>query len=354
MIIPFFIRSQKIYNWDIDEFQERANELDLRIDKIIFKDLNSFAVLGSTSGNTIELNSRIFLNKNGKIIGPVARTMFHELAHITDKNQREGTETRERLQKPLLGQFYEWSNTIFDRLASGKNFYKKKDAMQLSNAGYQALAPLGSILSCALGIPEIEFAKIKDNGKEYEAELLKKMFPEEGETILTKVKEIFNNYSLDPNSLSEKKGNQSLLNQLYIECLEIMKKRISNELQSDNIVDIEKYKKYQMFYLKKINFNFKSASKSDGFRMLRTSIIHDIGFCTDQISKNNLLEIAKEHIRATEFGFDNSTLEKYSAAMIPVKDKKAFLKRLRSFSIVDTESKEVKACERRVQNNKER
>ena len=180
------------------------------------------------------------------------------------------------------------------------------------------------------------------------------MFPEEGETILTKVKEIFNNYSLDPNSLSEKKGNQSLLNQLYIECLEIMKKRISNELQSDNIVDIENYKKYQMFYLKKINFNFKSASKTYGFRLLRTSIIHDIGFCTDQISKNNLLEIAKEHIRATEFGFDNSTLEKYSAAMIPVKDKKAFLKRLRSFSISTTESKEVKACKRTIQNNKER
>lgn len=98
------------------------------------------------------------------------------MAHITDENEREGAKSREMLQMPLLGQFYEWTNTVFERLSVGEKFYKKNDAMQLSNAGYEALAPLGSMLACALGMPESEFAKIKDKGREYEEQLLKSMF----------------------------------------------------------------------------------------------------------------------------------------------------------------------------------
>lgn len=63
LIIPFFIRSQKIYNWNIDEFQERVNELDLKINKITFEDLESSTVMGSTAGDAIKLNSKVFLDK---------------------------------------------------------------------------------------------------------------------------------------------------------------------------------------------------------------------------------------------------------------------------------------------------
>ena len=127
-----------------------------------------------------------------------------------------------------------------------------------------------------------------------------------------------------------------------------MKKRIENELQNDSILNIKKYKKYQMFYLKKMNYNFKNASKSDGFRFLRNSIVHDIGFCHDEISKNDLLDIAQEHIAATEFGFDNNTLGKYSTAMTAAKDKKAFYKGLRSFHSETTESKEKEVSTNRI------
>ena len=67
LIIPFFIRSQKIYNWNIDELQERVNELDLRIDKIVFENLESLTIMGNTAGNLIKLNSRIFLDKKRRI-----------------------------------------------------------------------------------------------------------------------------------------------------------------------------------------------------------------------------------------------------------------------------------------------
>ncbi len=68
LIIPFFIRSQKIYNWDIDEFQERLNQIDLKIDKIEFEDLGDITTMGDTATNKIRLNSRVFYNRNRKTI----------------------------------------------------------------------------------------------------------------------------------------------------------------------------------------------------------------------------------------------------------------------------------------------
>ncbi len=218
------------------------------------------------------------------------------------------------LQNSLSGRFYEWTNTIFERLVLGNQFYKKKDAMQLSSSGYEALAPLGSMVACALGMPESKFAEIKDKGKDYEIKLLENMFPmtetteeKDGGTsygigVLEKIFTIFNQYNLDTSfSLNKKRNNQNLLNELYAECIKIMRRRIETELQNKNIQDLEEYKKYQMFYLKKMNINFKCASNSNGFRFLKVPIIHDMGFCDDKISRTDLLQIAQEHIALTEY-----------------------------------------------------
>lgn len=218
------------------------------------------------------------------------------------------------LQEPLLGNFYEWTNSVFERLVSGEQFYKKKDAMQLSSSGYEALGPLGSMVSCALGMPESKFAEIKDKGKDYEIALLENMFPivetKEGKVsrtsngigILEKIYFIFNQYNLDTSfSLSKKRSNQDLLNELYAECIKIMRRRIENEVQNKDMQDLEEYRKYQRFYLRKMNANFKSASNSDGFKFLRTPIIHDIGFCDDNISRTDLAQIAQQHIALTEY-----------------------------------------------------
>lgn len=62
LVIPFFIRSQIIYSWDIDEFNERLNKLDLEIDEIVFEDLESLDEMGGTAVNKIKLNSRVFLD----------------------------------------------------------------------------------------------------------------------------------------------------------------------------------------------------------------------------------------------------------------------------------------------------
>lgn len=278
--------------------------------------------------------------ENGKPSWPVTKTLFHELGHNTDENLREGVESKQRLQDSALdsGRYYEWTNTIFERLASGERFYKKDDAIQLSQSGYDALAPLGSMLACALGVSEIEFAKIKDKGQDYEAQWLEGMFPGDGSVqtphgpeVLKRAKEIFDAYELDTDfSLSKKSKNQSLLNEMYQECLSIMERRIEIDLQSNNIQNPEEYKKHQMFFLKKMNVNFKAATKTDGLIFSRAQIVHDIGLCTDELSKKETAKISAEYAAMADFEFDNSTLGKYSKAMTQsTNDRKAFSKSLR-------------------------
>lgn len=207
--------------------------------------------------------------------------------------------------------------------------------MQTTQTAYKALAPLGSMLACALGMPEIEFAKIKDKGRDYENQLLEKIFPRTedskapyGVEVLKNVKDIFDKYNIDTKHLYEKRENQNLLNEMYAGCLEIMKKRIEIDLQRGNIEDTEAYKKNQMFFLKKMNFNFKAASKSDGFRFSSVPIIHDIGYCNDNLPKEDLKKIANEHIKMVDFGFSDEELEKYNKNMI-VSNKKTFFASLR-------------------------
>lgn len=289
------------------------------------------------------------MTKIGRISWPVAKTLFHELGHVIDENSREGIKTKEKLQQSSslgFGRFYEWANTIFERLVNGDKFYKKDDSMQLSEAGYESLANLGSMLSCALGISEIEFAKIKDKGREYEGRLLEEKFGDKD--VLKNIKSIFDKYYLETGlSLSKKKANQALLNKMYAECLGIMKKRIETELQKDDIKNLEEYKKQQMFFLKKMNFNYKEASKLHGFRFLKNPTIHDIGFCSDNISKRDLQTIASENIAKTDFGFKSDELNKYSTDMV-VSNKKSFITALKVHFTTQTK-RQVKNINENVQ-----
>ena len=280
-----------------------------------------------------------FLILNGRFAWPVSKTLFHELGHNTDKNSREGIVTKEQLQNAALehGRFYEWSNTVFERLVSGNKFYKKDDAMILCESGYEAVAPLGSMLASALGISEAEFAKLKDKGKAYETEFFATMFsgsdgkvnPEIMEKI-ENLKELFDKYILDSYmSPSKKIANQKVLNLFYTECIELLSLRVKNDIENGRISNEEQYKKQQMFWLKKINTNYKYGTKKDGSRLLRKSIIHDIGYCTDDISKHDAMFFSEELTSIVDFGFDNSTLSKYKRAMTTTKDKTSFDKKIR-------------------------
>ncbi len=257
--------------------------------------------------------------------------MFHELGHNTDDNYREGIELKTRLQDAALnkGRFYEWTNTVFERLGSGEKLYKKNNAMQLAPTGYGALTQLGSMLACSLGISEIEFAKIKDKGREYEKQYFETILPKakglQGADTLNRIMQIFDDYNIDSGfSLKQKIENQNLLNEFYAECIDIMKKRIDVDIQNGKAIDPENYKKNQEFLLHKLNYNYKSATISDGFRISRKQIVHDIGFCTDELSKQDLNNIAQNYVEMADFGFDNRTLGKYNRTITTTKEKSFF------------------------------
>ena len=277
--------------------------------------------------------------QNGNFAWPVSKTLFHELGHNTDKNFREGITTKEQLQNAALGQgrFYEWTNTVFERLVTGNNFYKKDDAMILTESGYEALAPLGSMLASAMGISEAEFAKLKDEGKANEKEFLAIFLGDSEGNIsleimekIENIKKMFDKYKLDTYmSPAKKRENQKILNVCYSECIELLSLRIKNDIENGRVSNEQQYRTQQMFWLKKINSNYKYGTKHEGSRLLRKPIVHDIGYCTDNISRNEEKAISEELMSIVDFGFDNSTLSKYKRTMTTTKDKTSFDKKIR-------------------------
>lgn len=277
--------------------------------------------------------------QNGNFAWPVSKTLFHELGHNTDKNFREGITTKEQLQNAALnqGRFYEWTNTVFERLISGNKFYKKDDAMTLSESGYEAIATLGSMFASALGISEAEFAKLKDKGKGYEKEFLTILLADAEGNInpeimirIENIKKMFDTFILDAfMSPSKKMANQKILNNFYAECLELLDLRIKSDIDNGKVSNEQQYRTQQMFWLKKINSNYKYGTKHEGSRLLRKPIVHDIGYCTDNISRNEEKVISEELMSIVDFGFDNSTLSKYKRTMTTTKDKTSFDKKIR-------------------------
>ncbi len=209
--------------------------------------------------------------------------------------------------------------------------------MILSESGYEAIAPLGSMLASALGISEAHFAKIKDKGKSYEQEFLNALLSNSEGNInpeimakIENIKKIFDMYKLDAYmSPSKKIVNQKILNDFYAECIELLNLRIKNDIETGRISNEEQYRLQQMFWLKKINANYKYGTKKDGWRLLRKSIVHDIGYCNDNISKDEEKIITQELLGFVDFGFDNSTLSKYKRAITTTKEKTSFDKKIR-------------------------
>lgn len=344
LIIPYFIRSQKVFRWSFDEFQERLNEFELRVNKIQFYKINKLTrrkgAVGLFEYDTITLGIKHFFSKNGIQIRPIATTVFHESGHITDRNCREGFNTKLVLQKEFLdGQkptdrFYEWTNSIFECLIGNNPLYLD-NALLVSKIAYNPLKFLGSMLSSALGISELDYALIKDKGLHAEKSMLDAIFPKEsedtphGHEIIGRCKEIFNEYCLyTKRSFGKKIKNQKLLNEMHSECIQIIKRRIENEIKSGEIKDIGAYKKRQMYFLRKINYNYNIASIVSGFIFNKKSITYDIGFCTDTISQEDLVKIGNEFASKADFDFKKIPLERKETAIV-LKKKKSFIESLR-------------------------
>lgn len=314
LLPEFFIRSAHIYGWTKDEFDERINTFQTTINKIRFEEMGVYTA-GSVSIDEIKINSKFYLNSRGNLIKDkqticnLARTFFHEAGHVTDSCTREGIPVREKLSRSFVNNiFYEWTNTVFER-AIMDDIYSDDTAMFLSRrAGYEEMTNAGSMISAAMGLDEIKFAKLKDLGLERTKEFFDNEFsycPD----LFEKIRTTFRVPSLTLEGREAKKMYQQMYKNVYNLCIEVLDARIENDMQKvKEINNNEDYQTKQKYLLKKINSNYQKACKDFGLRKEAKNIIHNTKQTSDKIDKETI-RIFGEIIREeNNFSFGNKFL----------------------------------------------
>lgn len=304
IVLPFFKRSAILYKWSTDQFNERLNQVDLEVKEIKFVKLGE-EEMGSTAEDHINFNADAYLDKKGEIKHLPVLTLFHELGHRTDETRREGVAFREQAGVALVGKFYEWTNTVFERVAGVGKLYRDKYGIFADDASYTDVQHAGSMISAAMGIPEVEFARLKDAGKE----AIEKFFQEKCPVItaqtkgsmLDKINVLFSEIEYpDIFDGKTRRKNQEAFNELYELSISLMKERIDSELTSGEIENDEEYKIKQSYFLKKLNKNYEKTSKQFGKRFKKDPIIHDIGACNDDISRENMKNVGGSFVEEIE------------------------------------------------------
>ena len=321
LLIPFFIRSAVIFGWNKDELVTRINELDSSIKTIEYVDSGlKEEVLGTAGKEDIRIRRNMYGYTMDNYHVPLS-TLYHEAGHAIDSNTREGIVSKTN-EGYSFDKFYEWRNTIFEYLVSrtSGSFYRDEYGFIVEpHSGYIETLNVGSMLSAALGISELEFAKLKDKGNDSIGKFLMKVtgMPEEevipqsfkmGERNTSLMERLCINFDLAypmPFDFKARLENQERINDMYEACLQIMRRRMETDLiQGDG--DDNEYLVRQAYFLRKINENYKVATKDLGTRMKKMALTHRIDFASDRISQIALYDIGKEYIDMVDFGFDNA------------------------------------------------
>lgn len=312
-ILPeFFIRSSIIYNWNKDDFEERINNFDTSIQKISFEEMEDIYIAGNTAMGEIKLNSNMFLNSRGNLdnsnMESLVRTFFHESGHITDDTVREGNALKERLGRVFTNNlFYEWSNTVFERAIMG-DIYKDDTALTLSEkSGYETFSNVGSMISAALGLEEIEIAKLKDAGLEE----TKKFFDEKFSYYPNLFEDIRKNFYVPSLKIEGSKARamyQHMYKNIYNLSVDILEKRVKSEVQNGEFNNFEEYEQKQGYLLKKINTNYKIACKKFGKRREAKNTINKIDNIKELNDKKILKNIGQKIKQNSNYEFENEEL----------------------------------------------
>lgn len=315
LLEEFFVRSSTIYQWSRNQFEERINNVESRINQMGFEFIEDIDIMGEASKDKVKMNERVFLNSQGALktkdkdlLLRLAIVFFHEMGHITDETKRQKVKVREPLGKPLISdKFYEWTNVIFERAMMG-DLYEDSSAMFLKGTSYNQFQNAGCIIAAALGMDEIEFAKLKDKGLEETSRFFdEKYWYIPG--VFQKIASLFNQGIDDKITGRKAKAMyQVKYNEIYTLAMEIFNTRIAHEMQSGEINNVNEYQLYQSYYLKKINRNQKKAVKNYGMPRKSVQIQHQTPYVTDKIRKQDEERIAREIKEKVNFGFDNQKI----------------------------------------------
>lgn len=314
LLSEFFLRSSIIYGWTKDDFEQRINSIDSTIQKMGFDEMD-IDIGGEAGMGEISVNSKFYLNAKGKLnnnkdsLLNLARTFFHETGHCTDMSIREGVILRAWMDTAVNDNniFYEWSNTVFERAIMGE-VYEDESAMFLNhNTGYKTMANVGSMISAALGMNEIEFARLKDAGVEETMEFFDNRFAYYP-NLYEKLKTTFMRPTQRSEGKQARKKLQKMYQNVYELCLDVLDARIEHDIQSGSVENSSEYQEQQRYFLKKINLNYQTASKKYGQRMEARKVIHKTTHTTDKIDKASMRKIGSKIRSESDFGFENDGL----------------------------------------------
>lgn len=184
LIKEYFKRSIIVYKWSEDVFYKKLENYGQNIDTIVFEKIKEektsidLPFEKITAGNAGYSSKKLSIGKNIFNFAPknFISSAFHEQEHFTDNSftKRESGLPRGYGEQQLLD---EYSTEIgATRLLGEPQFSDSAYTTHLMR-GYHELQCAGSMMAAAFGIPESEFAVLRDKGNAAFNEYFQEKFP---------------------------------------------------------------------------------------------------------------------------------------------------------------------------------
>lgn len=198
LLYEFFLRANEKFEWSKNEFLEKYQNFKNNVKTLKITDMEKVGMPSSfSSGFSFDRNNKgIYINKkdiknvkneltNESINADIIDALFHECLHATDLYINKDVIVKFGLYNVADNEIYK-SDTILNEFAnvlsaslisSEKTMYADNLGINTENIkGYETIHIPGSIICSALDMTEIEFAKLKDKGRDAFNQYLKNKF----------------------------------------------------------------------------------------------------------------------------------------------------------------------------------
>ncbi len=189
LLYDFFLRANEKFEWSREEFLEkyqnyRNNVKIIKIRKIKDNYIGIFKILDKAIYIEKAMLKDMLKKPEKDSINYFVYNFFHECSHATDLTRGNEGIIRDGFYEIMHNFFWrdkkdtmlnEYANVLYTSLISGDEpmYYDRLSIYTRNNGSYGVLNLPGSIMCSAIGITEIELAKLKDKGREKLDECLK-------------------------------------------------------------------------------------------------------------------------------------------------------------------------------------
>ena len=158
IIIEYFVRSAKIYNWSKEEFDKKVRNFSINCKRIEY--LKRREEKDGLIGFWLQNKSKVEVKIKEMKADSILAIFFHEFEHATDVAKRG----RVTYEDAMLDNINETATEIGAVMMMGEKPYYDKLNFFINMHGYGYSRQAVGMMSAALGISEFEFARMRDNG----------------------------------------------------------------------------------------------------------------------------------------------------------------------------------------------